>query len=362
MSEIHPALLPNGLSDLLPPEAGREAAAIHILMQEFAAFGYRQVKPPLVEFEESLLTAGPGQALAPNTFRLMDPVSQRMMGVRADTTAQIARIAASRLSQKKRPLRLSYAVDVLRVNGTQLRPARQFCQVGCEFIGAFSFMNDAEVALLALKSLSAIGLKDLTIDLSLPALAGHIFDAEKTAKEDRAEIIGFLKKRDREALEKCQDRSVPFFVALLEATGAAEKAVSCLRKMHFSGAAAEDVPSLICVYKSLKEAVETYGLKADITIDPLEHRGLSYETGVSFTLYAASVRGEVGGGGRYRLGMKKAGGEDDTATGFTLYMDSILPALPKTEAEKIKTVSVEADWKEIKALQDQGWKVFREEG
>ena len=334
-----------------------------MLMREFAAFGYRQVKPPLVEFEDSLLTAGPGQAMASQTFRLMDPVSRRMMGVRADTTAQIARIAASRLSGEKRPLRLSYAADVLRVNGTQLRPARQFCQVGCEFIGAFSPKNDAEVALLALKSLSAVGLEDLTIDLSLPALAGHIFDAEKTAKEDRAEILEILKKRDREALEKCRDGAVRCFAPLLEAAGEAEKAVSCLREMRFSGAAAEEeVSSLICVYESLKEAVAVYGLKANITVDPLEHRGLTYETGVSFTLYAAGVRGEVGGGGRYKLGMKKAGGEDDTATGFTLYMDSILPALPKAEEEKIKTVSADANWKEVKTLQDQGWKVFREEG
>ena len=84
----HRGLLPAGLADLLPPDAAREARAIDVAIERFAAFGYERVKPPLVEFEESLL-GGPGAALAPQTFRLMDPVSQRMMGVRPDMTVQV---------------------------------------------------------------------------------------------------------------------------------------------------------------------------------------------------------------------------------------------------------------------------------
>ena len=107
----HRGLLPAGLGDLLPPDAEREARAIGIAIERFAAFGYERVKPPLVEFEESLL-GGPGAALASQTFRLMDPVSQRMMGVRADMTVQVARIAATRLRKAPRPLRLCYAGQV----------------------------------------------------------------------------------------------------------------------------------------------------------------------------------------------------------------------------------------------------------
>ncbi len=129
------ALLPAGLQDLLPPDAAREAAAVEASMDCLAAHGYDRVKPPLIEFEESLL-AGPGAAMAPQTFRLMDPVSQRMMGVRADITVQIARIAESRLHRAERPLRLCYAGEVLRVKGDALRPERQFAQVGAELIGA----------------------------------------------------------------------------------------------------------------------------------------------------------------------------------------------------------------------------------
>ena len=105
---INPALLPAGLRDLLPPDAETEAASVEALMEVFAAHGYARVKPPLLEFADSLL-AGAGGAVAEQTFRLMDPDSQRMMGLRADTTPQVARIAATRLATASRPLRLSYA-------------------------------------------------------------------------------------------------------------------------------------------------------------------------------------------------------------------------------------------------------------
>ena len=103
-------------------------------MEVFAAHGYQRVKPPLLEFEDSLL-AGSGAAVAEQTFRLMDPDSQRMMGLRADTTPQVARIATTRLASAPRPLRLSYAGQCLRVRGTQLAPDRQVAQAGIELIG-----------------------------------------------------------------------------------------------------------------------------------------------------------------------------------------------------------------------------------
>ncbi len=111
----HPALLPTGIHDLLPPEAEIEAAVVSQLMATLTAHGYERVKPPLVEFEETLFS-GAGAAMATATFRMMDPISHRMIGVRADMTPQIARIAAIRLANAARPLRLSYAGQVLRVS------------------------------------------------------------------------------------------------------------------------------------------------------------------------------------------------------------------------------------------------------
>ena len=118
------------------------------LMGVLAAHGYERVKPPLVEFEETLL-AGAGSAMASDTFRTMDPISHRMVAVRADMTPQVARIAATRLAHRPRPLRLSYAGQVLRVRGSQMRPERQFGQAGAELIGAAGPAADVEAIAVA---------------------------------------------------------------------------------------------------------------------------------------------------------------------------------------------------------------------
>src|SRR5690606_2076900 len=106
------ALLPPGMRDILPPDGAHAADIVERLRASFARWGYRWVKPPLIEYETSLLN-GAGAAMSSETFRLMDPVSQRMMGLRADITLQVARIAATRLRNEPRPLRLSYYGDVL---------------------------------------------------------------------------------------------------------------------------------------------------------------------------------------------------------------------------------------------------------
>src|SRR5690349_12993362 len=152
----NPALLPAGLRDLLPPDAEAEASAVQALMETFAAHGYQRVKPPLLEFEDSLL-AGSGAAVAEQTFRLMDPDSQRMMGLRADTTPQVARIATTRLANAPRPLRLSYAGQCLRVRGGQLAPDRQAGQAGVELIGCDSPAADAEVVMVGWEALASLG-------------------------------------------------------------------------------------------------------------------------------------------------------------------------------------------------------------
>src|SRR3546814_2920519 len=118
------ARLPAGLCDGLPPGAAFETEVGRLLREIFARHGYDQVAPPLVEFEDSFLS-GTGAAMAHDSFRLMDPVSQHMMVVRSDLTPQVARIAMTRLAGAPRPLRLAYLGQVLLVRGRQLRPDRK---------------------------------------------------------------------------------------------------------------------------------------------------------------------------------------------------------------------------------------------
>jgi ATP phosphoribosyltransferase regulatory subunit len=349
------ALLPNGLFDLLSPEAEKEAAVISGCMKVFSSFGYQRVKPPLVEFEETLLGGGPGSALSSQTFRMMDPVSRRMMGVRADATAQIARIASSRLANETRPLRLSYAADVLRVNGTQLRPERQFCQVGCEMIGADHVRADVELALVALKALVEAGIENLSIDLTLPTLARDVFEELKLAREERERLYALIEKRDRDAVAAVSGEAARTIAALMDAEGSAEKAVPVMAALSVPGKAGAGIKRLLAVAGELKEALAVYGLtNVQITIDPLEWRGFEYQTGVSFTLFSKGARGELGRGGRYDV---IAGKEPETATGFTLYMDTVLQVASAPPETRVEEVSAGTDWREIRNLQARGVRI-----
>lgn len=351
MKQNHPSLLPNGLLDLLPPQAEAEARAIDLFMQSFSAFGYRRVKPPLVEFEDSLLGAGPGQSLARQTFRMMDPVSGRMMGVRADVTAQIARIAMSRLADEPRPLRLSYAADVLRVNGSQLRPERQFCQAGCELIGVDSIITDVEMPLVALKALSEAGIKNLSVDLTVPTLITHLYEGTDTNAGMRETLDDLIEKRDRDAIAAIDSRVTSLIVQLMDQGD--------LSQVSLPQKAKADADKLLTVAKDLRTALDVYGLfDVQITIDPLERRGFEYQTGLSFTLFAQGASGELGRGGRYDVdgrGLTKT----ETATGFTLYMDTIMKVVPDAPAVDARYVDASASWEDIKFLQDQGVKVSR---
>src|SRR5271170_1534238 len=187
----NPALLPAGLRDLLPPEAETEAASVEALMAAFAQHGYQRVKPPLLEFEDGLL-AGTGAATADQTFRLMDPDTHRMMGVRADITPQVARIATTRLAGAPRPLRLSYAGQCLRVRSTQLAPERQVAQAGIELIGPDIAAADAEIVLVGAEALAALGLTRLSFDLTMPPLVDKLIEEAGVASAHRGPLARAL--------------------------------------------------------------------------------------------------------------------------------------------------------------------------
>jgi ATP phosphoribosyltransferase regulatory subunit len=324
------ALLPAGFHDTLPPEAGHEAAAVERLMAILGGHGYDRVKPPLAEFEETLL-AGPGAGLARDSFRVMDPVSQRMLAVRADMTPQIARIAGSRLVNAPRPLRLAYAGQVLRVRGSQLRPERQFAQVGAELIGADAAAADVEAAVLAAGALAEIGVDRLSLDLNLPTLVPALLDAWGIAGAPAGDLRHALDRKDSAQVEAAGGRAAPLLAALMAATGPADSAIETAARLDLpSDAARAAFDRLVAVVEGVRATLPDLAL----TVDFVEHRGFEYQTGVSFTLFARGVRGELGRGGRYTAGGAGPDTATEPATGFTLFMDSVLRALPAPSAPR----------------------------
>lgn len=319
---LHPALLPAGLHDLLPPEAAHEAVVVEQLMAAFSAEGYQRVKPPLIEFEDSLLR-GSGAALASETFRLMDPLSRRMLAVRADMTIQIARVAGFRLHQSARPLRLAYAGQVLRVNGSQLRPERQFGQVGVELIGSMRPEADAEVIVLAASALHAAGVARLSIDLCVPTLVPIVCRECGLPEAQAAAVRDALDRKDAAAVAAVGGPAGALLQRLMAACGPFAAAAAELDRIALPAAAEPERRRLIAV-AGLVAARAPHLL---LTLDAVERRGFEYQTGVSFTLFARAVRGELGRGGRYSAAF--GGGAGEPAVGLSLYTDTLLRAVPR---------------------------------
>lgn len=348
------ALLPTGMMDHMPHDAEREALACEKLRSIFAQFGYRLVNPPLLEFEETLLAEGAGQALSTNTFRLMDPVSQRMMALRSDTTAQIARITASRMKSTARPLRLAYIADVLRIKSTQLRPERQFRQAGCEIVGPVKGAA-TEIALMALIALNANGVKNISIDFTAPEILKILSAGTKQEK-----IIKACQRRDRAAFGELG--AIGKTLAMLDDMSGPSGDFMVKKKLLKAPAQIVKILSqLEAVIKDLQKALKIYSLEKNVTItvDPLETRGFEYQSFPCFTLFAKGIRGELGRGGAYT---SQFGDYSEKACGFTLYMDSVLRALPETGKRKGVLVGENAGWPDISQLQSKGWNVIRAVG
>ncbi len=356
MNELpNKGLLPEGLRDVLPPDAAFEADVTSGLMACFAGHGYERVKPPLVEFEESLFS-GVGAATARDTFRLMDPVSQHMMGVRPDMTAQVARIAATRLGQAPRPLRLCYAGQVLRARGNQIQPERQLGQAGAELIGSAAAAADVEVVRLAVEALDGIGVEEITVDLNMPTLIAALMDDLDLDKATGEGLRAALDRKDTAAVAAAGDEAAEILRHLLGAAGPADTALAAIEKLALPAGAARERDTLLETARLIVEELSDVRL----TVDPVETRGFEYHCGVTFTLFARSERGELGWGGRYMV--DRGDGAEDTAgntaepaTGFTLFMGAVMGALPGPQPVNRVYLPFGTPPSATAGLQGEGW-------
>jgi len=346
------ALLPEGLHDSLVGDASRERKVVEKLLTSFSAHGYDLILPPLVEFEESLLL-GPGKAQSRNMFRLLDPTSQRMMGVRTDMTGQVARISHTRLGNAPRPLRLSYAGDVLRVKGTQLRPERQFKQAGVELIGSETTEAYVEIILLGYEALKNAGAKNLSVDLAMPLLVPAISKGLGLTKSLADLVRRALDAKDIGELSGVEGEIGNISRSLLDAAGTAEKSLGILKGLKLPKEAREMCDELEKIVKRLNEIAPDLV----ITIDPGEYTGFEYQTGISFSLFASGIRGELGRGGRYIVNAER--GEGEHATGFSLYLDSLMRALDGYEQEMKIFVPFGCRRSDLFELQKEGYRTIQ---
>ncbi|MBV9841872.1 MAG: ATP phosphoribosyltransferase regulatory subunit [Sphingomonadaceae bacterium] len=308
------ALLPEGLRDRLPPEAealGRVRGAV-LWVAEMN--GYARVEPPLAEFADGLI-GRLKTSRAVDLLRVVDPVSQRTLALRPDITAQVGRIATTRLGQRPRPLRLCYAGQVLKVRGTQLRPEREMCQAGVEIVGTDHVAAVIETVRVALDALKAAGSADISVDLTLPDLVPLLAAGPMPLPADRIETVAAeLDGKDAGALAALGAQA---YLPLLEAAGPVEAALGRLATLPGQ----ELLDGRIAAVRAVASAI---GDRATVTLDPTERHGFEYQSWIGFSFFVPGVRGEVGRGGSYTV--VHPDGREEPAVGFSLFLDPLVDA------------------------------------
>lgn len=314
MTDISAGLLPEGFRDRLPPQAEAAANLLRGLLDTVAAHGYARVSPPLVEFEQSLVTRL-SSARPQDLLRFVDPVSSRTLALRPDITAQIGRIATTRMAHKARPLRLGYGGQVARVKGTQLNPDRESLQAGAELIGTDSVLAVREILLIALEALHHLGAKSLSVDFTMPGLVRELAEgAWPVAEDQRAALEDALDGKDVGGLRALGLQS---YEPLIAAAGDAPRALEKLRALKLGKA----IDARLADIATLAEAAAPF---AQVTLDPTERHSFAYQSWIGFSIYAEGVRDDVVRGGSYAV--VHPDGRTESAVGFSAYIDPLVDA------------------------------------
>ena len=335
-------LLPEHIADVLPSEARKIEELRRLMLDNFRLYGYELVMPPLLEYVESLMT-GAGQDTELRTFKLVDQISGRMLGLRADMTTQVARIDAHLLNRAS-VTRLCYAGSVLHTRPSGLHTTREPLQIGAEIYGHAGLEADAEIQELALASLALAGFTDVRLDLSHVGVLRAILAEDANAARDEAALYLLLRAKDVPGLELQTAGYAPAVRAALLALPNLYGDVDVLKR------AREVLPELPGIGKALAElaalAASAIG-RADVAIDLADLRGYQYESGAMFAVYVPGLPNAVLRGGRYDH-VGEAFGRARPATGFSMDLRELARLLPTAERKH----SIRAPWGNAPELKD----------
>lgn len=336
------ALLPSGFHDRLPPLADAAQRLETRVLDAARLHGYERVDPPLAEFEAALahrLKATRGV----DAVRFVDPISQRTLAIRPDITAQVGRIAATRMGHHPRPVRLSYAGSVLRLRGAELSPERERRQAGCELIGLDTIAAAREVVTVAVEALEAAGVTGISIDFTLP-------DLLPVLAEGPLPLAGVALDTLAERLDAKDAGAVaaqaPAYLPLIEAAGPFDAAHDRLCAFDVGGALRSRLDGLWQVAEAVRG-------RAQLTLDPTERHGFEFQSWLGFSLFAQGARGEIGRGGSYTI--LHEDGAEEAATGFTLYIDALVEAGLAQDERRRLFVPLGTDPALAARLRGDGW-------
>ncbi len=326
-------LLPENIADVLPSEARKIEELRRVMLDNFRLYGYELVMPPLLEYLESLLT-GAGKDTDLRTFKLVDQLSGRTMGVRADMTTQVARIDAHLLNRSS-VTRLCYAGSVLHTRPSGLHATREPLQIGAEIYGHAGLEADAEIQELALASLALSGFDEVRLDMSHVGVLRTLIASDTRALQDQTAIYPLMRAKDAAGLRELTVDYEPTLRAALLAFPSLYGDVSVLQR------ARAVLPALPGIITALEELEMLAGLTgtAQVTIDLADLRGYQYESGAMFAIYVPGLPNAVARGGRYDH-VGEAFGRARPATGFSMDLRELARLLPIAERKP----AIRAPW------------------
>jgi ATP phosphoribosyltransferase regulatory subunit len=315
-------LLPEYIEDVLPAEAARIEILRRTLLDLFKVHGYQYVIPPMLEYMESLIT-GVGHDLDLATFKVVDQLTGRLMGVRADMTPQAARIDAHLLNHQG-ITRLCYAGSVLRTKPDGLAQTREPLQLGAELYGHSGVASDIEIQRLLIRALQAIGIDQLHMDFSHVNIFGSLIEASQVAPQLEQDLYAALQSKDQSSvavLSQHLDKTTrEALLHLTELNGDKSILTKAEKVLPNTTAIKEALASLSQVSAALEN------LNVTVSFDLSELRGYHYHSGIVFAAYAQGYKGPLALGGRYDE-VGQAFGRARSATGFSLDLRGVVTAL-----------------------------------
>ena len=357
-------LLPDGVDEALPKQAAKIEHLRRTLLNLHESWGYQLVIPPLIEYLDSLLI-GAGSDLEIETFKVIDQLTGRLMGIRADFTSQVARIDAHCLKNDGVE-RLSYCGSVLRTTPAGLDGTRSPIQLGAELYGHSGIESDLEILSLMLDTLTQAGLAKLVLDVGHIDVVRGVMAASGLTSEQEAKIASLYRAKGLPELEaylatqSVETQAKQWLLALPRLCGGVEvldKAESVLADVS------ESVSNALAQIRAVADVVATRFSAVGLHFDLSDMESYSYHTGLVFAAYVPGHGNAVARGGRYNY-IGEVFGRSRPATGFSTDVKTLVSLADVVVEDRSSVLAPathnDALWQKIKSLRAEGYRVIQQ--
>lgn len=317
-------ILPQGIEEALPEQAARLECLRRNLLDLYASWGYEMVMPPFIDHIESLLT-GTGHDLDLQTFKLVDQLSGRTLGIRADMTPQVARIDAHQLNRDL-PTRLCYIGTVLHTRSDGFGSSRSPLQVGAELYGHAGVESDIEILDLMLNTFESASVKDIYLDIGNVDVYKNLARLAGLTEYDEIRLFELLQQKAVTEIRQLVaslsvDAPVATMIAQLAELNGDLSTINRAREQLKQ--AGPEVMSALAYLEQVAHTVSSHNKDVKLNIDLAELHGYHYHTGVVFGAFVPQQGQEIARGGRYD-DIGKIFGRARPATGFSTDLKQLM--------------------------------------